>query len=161
MIERLVSGGQTGVDRGALDAGIEAGLPVGGWCPKGRRAEDGEIPPAYPMRETETNNYLERTEANVRDSDGTLILAQSSALTGGTAATKRFARAHAKPCLVMRVDDGSPAALKRIHEWLEANEIGTLNVAGPRESGAPGIQDKTQALMRSIFQSLPSGQQAD
>jgi len=161
MIERLVSGGQTGVDRGALDAALEAGVPIGGWCPKGRRAEDGQIAARYDMRETEGVNYLERTEANVRDSDGTLILAGKGVLAGGTAATKRLAEAHGKPCLVAQIDDGSSVALETINQWLEGNAIATLNVAGPRESGAPGIQLKAQALMRSILTPRRCDRQVD
>ena len=151
MIERLVSGGQTGVDRGALDAALEAGVPTGGWCPKGRLAEDGEIDMRYPLRETESADYLARTEANVRDSDGTLILVEDTALTGGTAATKRFAQRLGKPCLVGSVGDRSQAALKSICDWLEANAVATLNVAGPRESGAPGIEAKARALMLTLL----------
>mgnify|MGYP003793290687 CR=1 FL=1 len=91
MIKKIVSGGQTGVDRAALDVAMQLGIPVGGWCPRGRRAEDGRIPDSYPLREASSVNYAKRTELNVRDSDGTLILS-GGPLTGGTALTESLAR---------------------------------------------------------------------
>src|SRR5512134_3746342 len=99
-IERVVSGGQTGVDRAALDAALALGLPCGGWCPRGRRAEDGAIPLHYPLRETPTARYPQRTEWNVRDSDGTLILTRGRP-RGGTAYTISVARRLGRPLLVV------------------------------------------------------------
>src|SRR6266851_4977853 len=99
MFAKIISGGQTGVDRAALDVALELGIPCGGWCPKGRRAEDGRIPKRYPLVETPTPAYPVRTEWNVRDSDGTLVLARGQA-SGGTALTIEFATDYGKPCLV-------------------------------------------------------------
>lgn len=139
MIKKIVSGGQTGVDRAALDVAIRLGIPAGGWCPRGRRAEDGRIPDSYPLHEASSINYAKRTELNVRDSDGTLILS-GGPLTGGTALTESLARRQGKPVFVVDLrDDPAPDV---IDEWLAANSIQTLNVAGPRESQQPGIYDR-------------------
>ncbi|PSQ85488.1 MAG: molybdenum cofactor carrier, partial [Bacteroidetes bacterium QH_2_63_10] len=90
-MRKIISGGQTGVDRAALDAALAFNVPVGGWCPKGRRAEDGQIPDRYPLEETPSEAYEQRTAWNVRDSDGTLIITDGS-LEGGTALTMTEAR---------------------------------------------------------------------
>jgi len=138
VIKKIVSGGQTGVDRAALDVAMRLGIPAGGWCPRGRRAEDGRIPDSYPLREADSVNYAKRTELNVRDSDGTLILS-GGPLTGGTALTESLARRQGKPVFVVDLrDEPAPDV---IDEWLAANSIQTLNVAGPRESQQPGIYD--------------------
>ncbi len=142
-----MSGGQTGVDRGALDAAIALGVPCGGWCPRGRRAEGAPIPDAYPLRETPTAAYPERTAWNVRDSDGTLVLALGVP-SGGTALTAALARRAGKPVLVV-----APAT-DRVAEaaaWLARERIRTLNVAGPRESEAPGIHDLTVAFLSALL----------
>jgi len=97
MLNKIISGGQTGVDRAALDVGLALGLAVGGWCPKGRRAEDGGIPDRYPLMETPERNYQSRTRRNIEDSDGTLLLNQGK-LDGGTALTVAHARQIGKPC---------------------------------------------------------------
>jgi predicted Rossmann fold nucleotide-binding protein DprA/Smf involved in DNA uptake len=104
MLRQVVSGGQTGVDRAALDAALEAGIPCGGWCPKGRIAEDGRLPSRYPLRETPSDSYAQRTEWNVRDSDGTLILTRG-ALDGGTALTEKCASKLGRACLVIDLDE--------------------------------------------------------
>ena len=99
IVEKIISGGQTGADRAALDFAIEHGLPHGGWCPKGRRAEDATIPSQYQLKETPSKNYSHRTEWNVRDSDGTVIFTIKATLTGGSRKTAEFAENHCKPCL--------------------------------------------------------------
>lgn len=146
--ERVVSGGQTGVDRAALDAAMEAGIPVGGWCPAGRRAEDGPIPERYPLRETPSAEAAERTEWNVRDSDGTLVLTVGP-LRGGTELAIRHASRLGRPLLVVDLARGeSPAEIGR---WLAVFGVRTLNVAGPRESEAGGVYAASLALLRRVF----------
>ncbi|MCB2153360.1 putative molybdenum carrier protein [bacterium] len=145
---RIVSGGQTGVDRAALDVALELGIPCGGWCPKGRCAEDGPLPERYPLHETPSEEYAQRTEWNVRDSGGTLILARGE-LTGGTALTVELARRYDRPCLVM--DLSADWALNEVCAWIEENEIHTLNIAGPRESGQPGIADQAMRFLRLLL----------
>jgi hypothetical protein len=133
---KIISGGQTGVDRATLDAALTLGIRCGGWCPKGRKAEDGPIPERYPLQETDSTSYPVRTEMNVRDSDGTLILTWGKP-TGGSALTVRLARRHKKPSLVIDLQQSADPSSFR--NWLEKKQIGVLNVAGPRESEYPGI----------------------
>ncbi len=142
------SGGQTGVDRAALDAALALGVPVEGWCPLGRRAEDGPIPPRYPLQETPSPAYAERTAWNVRDADATLILARG-APTGGTALTVDLAESLGKPLLVVDLGetrDAEPAAA-----WLRAHEVQVLNVAGPRESTVPGLYPEARAFVERLL----------
>lgn len=137
LIARVISGGQTGVDRGALDAALAVGVPHGGWCPKGRLAEDGPIPRRYRLRQTRTPAYHERTFANVRDSDATLILADGP-LAGGTRLTAECARQLLKPLLIVDLAR-EQKPLRKILRWLKRlSEKGPirLNVAGPRASQA-------------------------
>lgn len=148
-LKKIVSGGQAGVDRAALDVGIALGLPIGGWCPKGRRAEDGVINDLYPLRETDRDEYAHRTKLNVRDSEGTLIIAGGE-LSGGTAMTEQFTRQFGRPCLI--VDPDEPKASSRIVTWIVQFDVSVLNVAGPRESNAPGIYEKACALLRMALQ---------
>mgnify|MGYP001396255095 CR=1 FL=1 len=145
---RIVSGGQTGVDRAALDVALALGIECGGWCPRGRRAEDGPIPERYPLRETASRRYEERTEANVRDSDATLVLTRGVP-TGGTALTCELARRYARPCMV--VDLAVEVSLAELRRWLDTSSIEVLNVAGPRESGAPGIHAEATALLQRLL----------
>lgn len=145
---RIVSGGQTGVDRAALDAALALGLACGGWCPSGRRAEDGPIPARYPLRETASPDYRVRTEANVRDSDATLILVEGP-LTGGTALTARIARRLGRPLRVVDLARGpDPGGLA---PWLRAHGVRVLNVAGPRESQRPGIGARARRWLEAAL----------
>ena len=137
-VKRILSGGQTGVDRAALDAARKVGIDHGGWCPLGRRAEDGPIPSHYELRETDSADYPIRTERNVLEADATLILYRSK-LTGGTKLTRKLAASHAKPYFLH--DLAASSDLEDVSSWLESSEFHTLNVAGPRESSAPGIQN--------------------
>ncbi len=151
MIEKILSGGQTGVDRGALDAALDAGVPCGGWCPRGRRAEDGRIPARYPLDETASPRYVERTRRNVRDSDATLVLAWGEP-SGGTRATVAFAGRMAKPCLVLDMRElGDDAAAARAGAWIAAERVGALNVAGPRASGQPDARDRARRVVALIL----------
>ncbi|WP_081434571.1 putative molybdenum carrier protein [Maridesulfovibrio salexigens] len=141
----IISGGQTGVDRGALDAAIELGIHHRGWCPKGRKAEDGPIPSRYNMQETSGWQYWIRTEKNVLDSDGTLIFPGKQE-SKGTALTIRLARKHSRPVAVVSLEN--PDAGETVRAWIAARNIKIMNVAGPRESGAPGIGRKTRELLK-------------
>lgn len=145
--ERIISGGQTGVDRGALDAAMALGIPHGGWCPKGRKAEDGVIPSEYQLSENESPEYAARTERNVLESDATLILCRGRP-TGGTALTAWLAQRHGRPHLV--VDFDRPV-LAKVRRWLTTVRPSTLNVAGPRESTAPEIAAQARDLLIELF----------
>jgi hypothetical protein len=136
LIRKIVSGGQTGVDRAALDVALTLGMPCGGWCPRGRRAEDGAIPARYPLQETGSQDYAERTRRNVIDSDGTLILTLGEP-HGGTRLTVQLAEKTGSPYLV--IDLEKPLMSEKVHNWIRRNHIAVLNVAGPRESQHPGI----------------------
>ena len=156
-LRRVVSGGQTGVDRAALDAAREAGLAVGGWCPRGRRAEDGRIPPEYPLEETPSPRYPQRTAWNVRDCDATVVLARGTP-RGGTALTVRLAAAAGLPLLVVDLDASPDPAT--VAAWLTARAVVVVNVAGPRESENPGIAGQAREFLRTVFSALgqpPSG----
>ena len=148
-ISRIVSGGQTGVDRAALDVALERGIPCGGWCPRGRLAEDGPIDRRYPLSETPQARPAQRTRWNVRDSDGTLLLLPAEP-SGGSALTLAAARARGKPVIV--ANPGNASAVARTRQWLGQLAIGTLNVAGPRESEHPGIHARAARFLREVLQ---------
>ena len=142
MVEKIVSGGQTGADRAALDVALRRGLPHGGWCPLGRRAEDGRIPDRYQLAETPLRKYVQRTEWNVRDSNATVVFTLRAKPTGGSRQTVEFATRLKKPCLVLLRPAGTSAqAAAALQRFVAENRIGILNVAGARESTEPGIYD--------------------
>jgi len=147
-IERIISGAQTGADRAALDFAISHNLPHGGWCPKGRRAEDGRIAPHYQLVETPSQDYEQRTRWNVRDSDATLIISLSPTLTGGSAYTQRCAEELERPCLHVHPGNEDPETIKA---FLERHEVETLNIAGPRASSEPGIYDYVTAVLARML----------
>jgi len=151
-IKRLVSGGQTGVDCAALDVALELGIPCGGWCPKGRWAENGEIPAKYPLVETPSDDVAQRTEWNARDSDGTLVITEGETV-GGTTLTVEMARRYCKPVLVIDLLKDTAEAPGRIALWIAENKIGVLNVAGPRESTTPGVNEKSKSLLLRTLRS--------
>lgn len=152
VIRRIISGGQTGADRAALDAALALGVPIGGWVPKGRKAEDGPIPDRYPnLRETDTDVYEIRTRWNVRDSDATLILSHG-ALTGGSKVTESVAREMGKPALHVDLATMSIAdAVATIRAWLGGLDGETLNVAGPRASGDAEIYQAVNEVMTRLL----------
>jgi hypothetical protein len=138
-LQVILAGGQTGADRAALDWAIRHAVRHGGWCPKGRRAEDGIIPPRYQLRETPSSEYAQRTEWNVRDSDATVILGIGRRLGGGSLLTRQLAEQFGKPVLhLSRIRDGRWAAA-RLRAFLRRYRVRVLNVAGPRGSQEPGV----------------------
>lgn len=145
---RILSGGQTGVDRAALDSAMSLGFRCGGWCPRGRRAEDGRISSRYPLRETPSEDYEQRTEWNVRDADGTLIIGRGEP-TGGTALTIELAKKVRKPLLLRDLDDEQD--VNSVRAWISQHRLRSLNIAGPRESTAPGIYDDAMTLLREVL----------
>jgi len=159
---RIVSGGQTGVDRAALDSALELGISCGGWCPRGRRAEDGAISDRYPLRETpESDEYAVRTERNVVESDGTVVFCFGERPTGGTALTVEMCQRHGKPCLSVDAGDASnttDAAAQRIRDFVASDNSpsshrpSVLNVAGPRASTEP----RAYAYVREVIKKFLS-----
>jgi hypothetical protein len=146
---KIISGGQTGADRAALDFAIKHNIPHGGWVPKGRKAEDGRIPDSYQVQEMPTDSHRARTEQNVIDSDGTVILSHGK-LTGksGSGYTAKMARKHGRPWLHLDMDKTTVnEAAQRVREWIADNSINVLNVAGPRESGDKAIYDATMRVL--------------
>lgn len=160
-ISRIVSGGQTGVDRAALDAAMEAGIAVGGWCPRGRRSEDGLIPAAYPLKETTARSYRVRTEWNVRDSDGTLILVFDE-ISSGTKLTLDIARELGKPLQVVHLrPPGTPGLfsdeaslqdqIESILNWLTRHTVRILNIAGPRGSSNKAVYHEARRFVQLLL----------
>ena len=133
LIKKIISGGQTGVDRAALDIAIELGIPYSGFCPKGRRAEDGIIPSKYDLIEIDSIEYTDRTIKNIECSEGTLIL-HIDIISNGTALTKEYCIQKDIP--VMKINILGEKKLSRLNfiHWLRENSIDILNIAGPRES---------------------------
>jgi hypothetical protein len=153
-LKKIVSGGQTGVDRAALEAAQEQNLNYGGWCPKGLRAEDGRVPEKFRLKETPSESYRQRTAWNVRDSDGTLILSFEKP-AGGTALTIQFAREYQKPYFLVFLNRNP-----RVEEtlaWLEKNQIQILNVAGPRGSRFPNIFQHAKRFLNQVFSQILEG----
>lgn len=148
MLKTRIGGGQTGVDRAALDVAWAFGLALGGGCPRGRRAEDGSLPDCDPLRETMESDDETRTRRNGEDSDGTLILNWGK-LDGGTALTAAHARQIGKPCLIVALEEGiEPAAFR---DGLNEHRIAVLNVAGPRESQRLGIQAAAYSCLEGLL----------
>ena len=144
---KIVSGGQTGVDRAALDVALELGLPCGGWCPAGRWAEDGPVDARYPLAETPSSDPAERTGWNVRDSDATLVL--TGGPSAGTDLTREAARRLGRPVYTFSAD--GPPDVGAFRRWLQVYRVRTLNVAGPRESESPGIHAAALATLRALL----------
>lgn len=156
-IAKIISGGQTGVDRGALEAAVELGFPYGGLIPKGRLAEDGIVPLSFTeMEEASNKDYIFRTEQNVIKSDATLILNFGRELAGGTKRTEDFCKKHNKPYWIEDLNqiNETNRGLEFIY-WHEAefdDRKIVLNVAGPRESKSPSIQAAAKAFIRRLLQ---------
>ena len=148
MIEKIISGGQTGVDRAALDVAMEFGIGCGGWCPAGRHADDGPIPARYPLQETADIDHTVRTESNVRHSDATLIVYRGD-LHGGTAYAVEMARHLGRPVLAIDVEE--PPDIEKITDWLRSAQVRTLHIGGPRESSRAGIYNQARSLITRII----------
>ena len=150
-LQRIVSGGQSGADRAALDFAIAHGVPHGGWCPRGRLAEDGALERCYELRETPEEEYPQRTKWNVRDSDGTVIFSIAAELTGGSKLTAELAAKLGKPCLhLSELRDGQHAAA-RLRAFVSDHDIRALNVAGPRASNEPAVARFVIETMEKLF----------
>ena len=151
MLKKIISGGQSGVDRAALDAAIRIGIPHGGWIPKGRITEEGPLPEKYHLSEMPTESYSERTEKNVIDSDGTLIISRGTP-AGGTDYTRKMVLKHGKQMLHidMALHRNFKETASLVSAWIKMNNIETLNVAGPRASKDPNIYAETFAILTHI-----------
>jgi hypothetical protein len=151
MLKKIISGGQTGVDRAALDAAIRMGISHGGWIPKGRLTEDGPLSEIYHLDEMETDSYPERTEKNVVISDGTLIISRGP-LSGGTDYTRKMVLKHGKQML--HIDPALHSnlldAASLVSSWIEMQKIEILNVAGPRASKDPDIYGQALGILTHI-----------
>jgi Circularly permutated YpsA SLOG family len=155
----IVSGGQTGVDRAALDAALSLGSPCGGWCPAGRLAEDGPIPARYPLTELAGADYAAQTRQNVIDSDGTLVVTYGLP-SSGTARTIEFCRQHHKPVLVIEVERSDlERAAQDARRFVAEQNVRRLNVAGPRASNAARAYDFAFAPIGRLLSSdaIPTG----
>lgn len=151
---KIISGGQTGVDRGALDAALELGIECGGTCPAGRKAEDGLIPEKYSLTELDSTVYSDRTRKNVIDSDATLII-HFGQLEGGTAFTRQCCIEENRPCLVVNAsEDDQSHHVQQILDFIQENAVQVLNVAGPRASKVPGAQEHTRRLLEDVLHSI-------
>jgi hypothetical protein len=150
---KIVSGGQTGVDRAGLDWAIQNGIAHGGWCPKGRLATDGPLPLQYKLNETESSGYRQRTKLNVRDSDATLVF-NIGELDGGTLQTVRFAQTLKKPFLVFQLDQEDATSVEKMITWWKATSGNTLNIAGPREEKRTGIYVATLEILSTSKSAL-------
>lgn len=150
-ITKIISGGQTGADRATLDFAIKHSIPYGGWVPKGRKTEDGTLPEKYQLLEMPTGDYSRRTEQNVLDSDGTLIVSHGM-LTGGSALTEFLAEKHEKPCIHIDLNLLSmQEAARIISKWIQQHKLKVLNVAGSRGGKDPKIYEATMNLLEEVF----------
>ena len=166
-LTKVVSGGQTGIDRAALDGALAAGIEIGGWCPRDRRSEDGHIPLLYPLRETASRSYAVRTEWNVRDSDGTLILVLDR-ISSGTQLTIDSAKSQGRPLRIeylcppsqkaLLVDDqvSTEQRIAEVTEWICREHIRTLNVAGPRGSSRKDVYLQALQFLTPLFETVTS-----
>ena len=151
MLKKIVSGGQTGADRAGLDAAIRHSIPHGGWIPKGRLTENGPLPTLYKLQEMTGSSYQARTEQNVIDSDGTVIIAHGI-LKGGSALTRNFAQQHKKPCLFIDLNLlSTDQAVQDLKSWLGETGLNILNIAGPRASKDPAIYQAVSNIFDNIL----------
>ena len=153
-LRRIISGGQTGADRGALDAALEAGFPCGGWCPEGRKAEDGPIPERYPLEVLPGAGYRRRTIQNILDSDGTAIF-YFGEVQGGTALTLAQCLKLQRPHQLIDASEVGPArAAEILQALIECHQIEVLNVAGPGETRTLGTYAFVHAAITELLSSV-------
>jgi len=150
-LKTILSGGQTGVDRAALDVALKLKIHCTGWCPKGRLAEDGIISALYPLKETKSIKPEVRTEQNVIDADATLILTKEHNLDKGSQYTIEMCKKHNKPILVLNLDDQSEVLSETFIKWLSELQVKTLNIGGPRESSIPGLYNSSKEILLTII----------
>jgi hypothetical protein len=153
MLRKIISGGQTGADRAALDWAINHGIPHGGWCPKGCRAEDGTIEAHYCLIETPSEEYWQRTEWNVRDSDATVIFSIRRDLHGGTLLTLQLAKQYNRPMIHLCQEEEQANHARALRSFIEQFHIAVLNVAGPRSWDEPGIDQFVSNVLDQAFSS--------
>lgn len=151
MLSKVVSGGQTGADRAALDWAIKRGIPYGGWCPQGRKAEDGTIDQRYRLVETPSDDYSQRTEWNVRDSDATAVFSILRELHGGSLLTIKLAEQYNKPVIHLCKEDEQSNQAQELRSFIENFRINILNVAGPRASDEPGVYQFVSSVLDEVF----------
>ncbi|MCB2180603.1 MAG: putative molybdenum carrier protein [Desulfobulbaceae bacterium] len=157
MVKKIVSGGQTGADQAALDVAIRRHIQHGGWIPQGRLTEEGPLSVKYLLREMPTRSYPKRTEKNVINSEGTLIISHGK-LTGGSDLTREMAKKHLRPWLHLDLETMSQAdAARRVNSWLKEYEIEVLNVAGARASNDPKIYKATSELLETALDTFHAG----
>ncbi len=151
---KIISGGQTGVDQGALDFALARGMPCGGWCPPGRQCETGRIPDRYPLREVEGDDYNERTRRNILEAGATLVITHQGLMEEGTRLTIEWTEASGRPCFRMDLEDLNEPDTGQVSDaldWLVSVEPEVLNVAGNRESTAPGIRRMTVRILEELI----------
>lgn len=151
LLNTIISGGQTGVDRAALDVALKLKMTCGGWCPKGRLAEDGIIAQRYPLKESFSIKAEIRTELNVLDATGTLILIKGDEMDKGTRFTIEICKMYNKPYLKLNLNDQKENMLSTLNIWKTKNNIDILNIAGPRESSSPGIYTPSYTILEYLF----------
>ena len=156
-LRKIISGGQTGADRAALDWAIRSGITHGGWCPKGRAAEDGVIDQRYRLVETPSDDYSQRTEWNVRDSDATAVFSIRKELRGGSLLTVELAAQYNKPVIHLCQEDGQTNHAQELRSFIEKFGISVLNVAGPRASGEPGVYPFVSSVLDQALIGSPAG----
>ncbi len=157
MLRKIISGGQTGADRAALDWAIKRGIPHGGWCPKGRRCEDGVIDQRYCLVETPSDDYSQRTEWNVRDSDATAVFSIRKELRGGSLLTVELAYQYNKPVIHLCQEDEQTNHAQKLRSFIEKFGISVLNVAGPRASGEPDVYQFVLGVLDQALIGSPTG----
>lgn len=154
MLTKIISGGQTGADRAALDVAIKFNMPYAGWIPRGRRTEEGPLPEKYRLFQMATTDYRDRTRQNIIDSQGTVVICRG-ALTGGSLLTRQFAKVVGRPCCQVDLshNDTFEGAVI-LHSFILENRLSVLNVAGPRASQDPGIYFEVKSILEAVLYML-------